>query len=597
MNTPTHPTEPHETLNPRQQMIAAILRRMETAVDAVAYCQSLDATHPDYGAYVVDNRGEEHGLASADHTATGSYLPSLVLLVFHPLSPRFGDSGLLGRLHAALDFVLACQSEEGLIDLPKVNFRSPPDTGFAVQFFGEAYRWLVACESDAEGKSDVCGKLALFLQAAGDGINGRGFITPNHRWVSISALALVGELFPEKRPFYADYIEKTLAETIDVNGDGEFSERSSAVYSAVNNRCLRLLARGLGRPEFLDAVRANLRFSLLLTQPDGSIVTSVSTRQDKDARHFATMLAESYLDLAMRDKNGEWMAEGLRLAGLQGRNMTSHDDIGGLAFSLIALEDHAGEPMPSEQQSPIRWEKHLQHSGLWRIRSGRFASLSAVGQNNIVSVDWGKLRLLQTRFFVPYFGREFVISGMVPQKDGMQLIESHPERAPGWFLPLGRPVPYPSHAEYYEIIKTREMWELPRLDISIVLRKTSGGLDLHLQTKDGLPDMPCVLMAEFDTGGFWHTTDSILSVKNASTVFHCGGEAIYRVGGDAVRLRANTEKTTWGLHLAANAERFCVLFNFTTPLKAVVSLEFGTYNIADRKFVSSKVMEGLPGTV
>ena len=574
-----------------------LLDRMAEVVDAVAYTQSLDAANPNFGAFVVDNRGEEHGLASADHTATGCYLPSLVMLVFHPLSPRLGDPVLLERLQAALNFVLRCQSAEGLIDLPKVNFRSPPDTGFAVQYFGEIYRWLVAYDSKAEGKSEVLGKLALFLQRAGDGINGRGFITPNHRWVSISALALVAELFPEKRPLYADYIERTLAETIDINPDGEYSERSSAIYSAVNNRCLRFLARGLGRPEFLEAVRANLRFSLLLTQPDGSIVTSVSTRQDRDVRRFAAMMADSYLDLAMRDQSGEWMAEGLRLARLLLRNTTSHDDVGSLAFVVIALEDHVGEPIPPSRPAPTHWEKYLPHSGLWRIRSGQFTSFSAVGQNNIISVEWGQLRLLQTRFFIPYFGREFVISGMVPEKDGMQLLESHPERAPGWFLPLGRPVPYPSHSEYYEIIKTREMWELPRLDISVVLRKTSGGLNLHLQTKGGLPEMPSVFVAEFDTGGFWHSPGSILSVKNPATVFFCGGEAIYRVGGDAVRLRANTSPTTWGLHLAERPGRFCVLFNFWTPVDTVISIECGTYNIADKTFVPAPVMEGLPGTV
>lgn len=128
---------------------------MAEAVDAVAYTQSLDAANPVFGAFVVDNRRDEHGLVSADHTAVGCYLPSLVLLVFHPRSPRFGDPALVERLHAALDFALACQSDDGLIDLPKVNFRSPPDTGFAVQYFGEAYRWLVSCDSEAEGKPSV----------------------------------------------------------------------------------------------------------------------------------------------------------------------------------------------------------------------------------------------------------------------------------------------------------------------------------------------------------------------------------------------------------------------------------------------------------
>ena len=72
-----------------------------------------------------------------------------------------------------------------------------------------------------------------------------------------------------------------LAEGIDINADGEFTERSTGIYNAVCNRSLRFMADHLDRPDLLDHVRKNLDLMTHLFHDDGTVVTSISNRQDR----------------------------------------------------------------------------------------------------------------------------------------------------------------------------------------------------------------------------------------------------------------------------------------------------------------------------
>ena len=98
--------------------------------------------------------------------------------------------------------------------------------------------------------------LRPFFISSATAVSIDGFHTPNHRWVRTAALSQVAELYPELD--FDAAIELFLAEGIDVNSDGQYSERSNGSYNAVCNTHLIQTAEAAGRREILDSVRRNL---------------------------------------------------------------------------------------------------------------------------------------------------------------------------------------------------------------------------------------------------------------------------------------------------------------------------------------------------
>lgn len=106
-----------------------------------------------------------------------------------------------------------------------------------------------------------------------------GVHTPNHRWELCQALAKLDARCPD--PDRRARIDQWLNEGIDVDFDGQYSERSANYAAYVTNRSLLVLARELDRVELEDVVMHNLEAVVAMTDPGGNVETVHSRRQDQ----------------------------------------------------------------------------------------------------------------------------------------------------------------------------------------------------------------------------------------------------------------------------------------------------------------------------
>lgn len=299
-----------------------------------------------------------------------------------PASARHRDPALLATMTELLRALVARQNPDGSFDGPfsEGNPQSPPDAGFIIRHLCLAQTVLIA---DAHAPTAAAREtLRGLIERGAEILRVGGVHTPNHRWVVCGALARVHALYPS--PKNLARIDEWLAEGIDQDADGQFSERSS-IYAHATIEPLVDLALLLNRPALLEPVRKNLRVTLLLAEPDGELDATASRRQDqqqrnsgRSVRHLAGFYAP-LRHLAVIDRDGVFAAA---------TRMLERDHIGRLTENLSEwMESPAlGAALPPSAPLPENFTHHLANSGLVRIRRGA-TTASIFGGS-----DWAAVR-------------------------------------------------------------------------------------------------------------------------------------------------------------------------------------------------------------
>ncbi len=205
--------------------------------------------------------------------------------------------------------------------------------------------------------------LKKFILAAGEALVTGGIHTPNHRWVVSSALAGVNALFPN--PKYVARIDDWLGEGIYIDADGQYSERSTGIYSRVIDNALVAMARLLKRPDLLAPVRRNLEMNVYYTHPDGEVETIGSRRQDQNMIEFISNYYLEYRYMALKDSNTLFAAMTRFIeATLAQRVMQANPLISFLEEPLLRRD------LPAGGEVPERYNKLFANTGMARIRRG-----------------------------------------------------------------------------------------------------------------------------------------------------------------------------------------------------------------------------------
>jgi hypothetical protein len=441
----------------------------------------------------------------------GGLIETLTAALVCPQSKHHGEGELINRVRLAARFLEGSQSPEGNIDLLSTNFNSPPDTGFVVHNVGTA-----GAIAKMYGADEVLRALRGFLTAAGRGMAGGGIHTPNHRWVVSSALAQVNELFPN--PSYEQRINQWLAESVDIDEEGQYIERSTVTYNTVCDRALTVMAAKLKRADLLEPVRRNLRTMMYLIHPDGEVVTAVSRRQDQNTRGTMAGYWFPLQFLAIHDGDAQFATLARDLGAEHARLSTL------LEYPALAGKLPNGAPLPDD------YEKPYTSMGLARIRrSALDATMVLSGNSRIFSARKGPAVIEAVRFATSFFGKgQFVPTATVKQNAGYRMRQSL--EAP-YYQPL-LPPQHVTAKNWATLREKRRKSQMCKLDQSATITERRNGFEIRFESR-GTDGVPLAIEIALREGGELRGCRPAPHVEGAWILEQ--GQASYRVGGTELR--------------------------------------------------------------
>ncbi|MFN3323462.1 MAG: hypothetical protein ACK5AZ_08200 [Bryobacteraceae bacterium] len=487
-----------------QAWIRQAVERHDAHVERLLRLQVTDPASRWRGTYA-----DEYGLHYPGF-ATG-LVDAFVAAYLHSGSRFHRNAELPRRVALAAGLLEREQSADGNIFLPITNFNSPPDTAFVLRGLCPA-----ALLARRAGETAIATMLEPFLTKAGAGLVKGGIHTPNHRWVLCAALAQLHELYPN--PDYVRRIDQWLAEGIDIDPDGQYTERSTYVYNPITNAAFVVLADKLKRPELLDPVRRNLESMLYMLHPGYELVTEISRRQDLNQVGDMGAYWFPLAYMAHRDKEGRYATLARHFAAQRA------------SISALMEYPQLTEPGPAVAAVPDNYARVFPHNRFARVRRGAIsATILAGGRSRFLTFRGGEAVINAVRFASAFFGKAQFVSEELRERGGVyQLMQ--PIEAP-YYQPFDPPRKVNAD-EWEETRPGRTRTEICRLTQSAVISETPKGLRVHIRAQ-GTPDVPLAVEINFREGGRFEGVVPAHKVKDGWLME--GKTAVYRMGSDAIR--------------------------------------------------------------
>ena len=503
---------------PTNDLLTDLIRANDVQIPAQLANQERSASHRWHGGII-----NEYGLHTVGGTA--NFISTLACALCAPGSKYCNAPDLAQPLRLAVAYIIKAQHADGTVDYYATNFHSNPDMAFILELVCPACELLRS--SSLPVYRAIADELGVFITRGANGLVTGGIHTPNHRWVVCSALALANALYPNPR--YVARIDEWLAETIDLDPDGQYTEKSTTVYSPTVDNSLVHVARLLNRPALYEPVRRNLEMTLFYVHPDGEVVTEASRRQDRNTRGSMARYYYSYRALALHDGNGRFAAMCRQI------EQTARAQISILPALLTQTD--LNQPLPPNATLPTDYAKVFAYSNLARIRRGARSGTILASNTTLFSFRKGAAALEAVRCATAFFGKGQFIADALEPVDGRYVLRQKLDGP--YFQPLSADqIAHGDHAKMApngtlstdsRALRTRSNIQL--LESVITISESAGKFTLEFSIT-GTDEVPVALELAFRHGGKLTGVTPVAHVNNAFLL--SSGMGRYTVGEDTI---------------------------------------------------------------
>lgn len=415
---------------------------------------------------------------------TTIYAVATALAVYFNEESRFyQDSGLYDAINLAYDFIRRIQQENGAFDYPTCNFKSAADTSFCFKRLISGYR-LMDKYGRNDGKTEVLMKKCLVIMHDALGaIREGGFHTPNHRWGITAALMQGANLFAEETEFSESLRKRAaqyLAEGVDEDEDGEYAERSTGNYNAVVNNAMFALGQETGEELYFDYAKKNLKMMLLYIDPDDTIFTQNSSRQDKGRLEYADKYFYQYLYAACLGDDEVYDAAAHKII----KDNMERGEIAPDCLHIVMRHDRMKNYEFKGYGFLPSYRKYFKHSGVLRVKKENYTYTVLNGKSSFLFFKTGSTNIFVKIGESCCEKRNFIPKTMEVTEEGCILCESFDS---WYYLPFDEPQ---NTSDWWEMDHTKREKLIPdTLDTRFAVKELEDGLELHLKA-DGLKGLP-----------------------------------------------------------------------------------------------------------
>lgn len=410
-------------------------------------------------------------------------ITTAIAAYYNEESSYFQAKAVKSMILSGLDFIRHSQHENGLFDYIDCNFNSAPDTAFCIKRLLPVFHYLKKHEELAD-RAEIFEPITEIIRAGAKGMMSGGFHTPNHRWAIASNLMECSHIFGDKEMKYQ--AERYLNEGLDCNEDGEYAEKSSGNYNRINNDAMITLGDITGNKNFYDCATRNLKLMLTYLEPDGSIFTANSTRQDNGKKIYPRDYYMQYLEMGYEKGITEFLDTANFIFDLVEENGLLAPDC------LIHLMNHP-ELVTAEHKgvySIPEYNRFYQDSGILRVNKKEYGYTLLKGKSGFLHFSTKSIHM-KIKVCGSFFKhKSFEPESLWRTDKGWKLNQA----MTGWYyLPLKE---RQETSDWWKMDHgKREMLTGPDLNIEAEVTEVENGIDLHIKAW-GTKEAPFRIEAE-----------------------------------------------------------------------------------------------------